>query len=145
MGESHMVSVSLDITFLIQMVNFLLAIFVLNLVLVRPIRKILKKRRDYLQGFIAESDKFNNITDTCLKNYETELAAVKTTAGEQKERIRRQGMDTEQNILGSAQNEASGILQKSRKEISQEVEAAKQVLRGQISALSGKVVGRLLS
>jgi F-type H+-transporting ATPase subunit b len=140
-----MVSVSLDITFLIQMVNFLVAIFVLNLVLVRPIRKILKERRDHVQSFIAESEKFNNTADTRLTNYAEELEAAKSKAAEQKERIRQQGVDSEQNILGSAQNEAQGILQKSRKDIEREVQEARQVLRGQIGSLSGKVVARLLN
>jgi F-type H+-transporting ATPase subunit b len=140
-----MVSVSLDITFLIQMANFLLAIFVLNLVLVRPIRKILKERRERLHGFIAETEKFDKISEIRLKNYEQELAAAKIKAGEQKELIRSQGVDTEQNILCSAQGEAQDILLKARKDIEREIAVAGVALRGRVESLSAKVVARLLN
>jgi F-type H+-transporting ATPase subunit b len=127
------------------MVNFLVAIFVLNLVLVRPIRRILKERREHAHSFIEESEKFNNTADTRLKNYEEELATARNKAAEQKERIRQQAFDTEQSILGAAQNEAMSILQKSRKDVEREVGDASAVLRAQIGTLSGKVVTRLLS
>jgi F-type H+-transporting ATPase subunit b len=139
-----MVSVSLDITLFIQMANFLLAIFVLNLVLVRPIRKILKERRERLHGFIAETEKFNNSSEVRLKNYEAELVAARIKAGEQKELIRSQGADTEQDILDSAQSEAQSLLLKARKDIEREVAEAKDALRGRIDSLSVKAVARLL-
>jgi F-type H+-transporting ATPase subunit b len=139
-----MVSVSLDITFLIQMANFLLAIFVLNLVLVRPIRKILKERRERLHEFIAETENFNNASEVRLKNYEVELAAARIKAGEQKELIRSQGADTEQNILGSAQSEAQAVLLKARRDIEREVAEARDALQGQVESLSAKFVARLL-
>ncbi|MDR1243543.1 MAG: ATP synthase F0 subunit B [Deltaproteobacteria bacterium] len=139
-----MVSVNLDITFLIQIVNFLVAIFVLNLVLIRPVRKILAERRERLHGFIAEAEKFNGASDMRLKNYAAELAAARNKAGEQKELIRLQGLDAEQSILGSAQNEAQGIAQKSRRDVERELAEARLILRGRIESMSARVVARLL-
>ena len=46
-----------DFTLFIQIANFLLLIFLLNIVLYRPIRKILRERRDEedaLQGMIND-------------------------------------------------------------------------------------------
>ncbi|MDR2893596.1 MAG: ATP synthase F0 subunit B [Deltaproteobacteria bacterium] len=140
-----MVSIDLDITLLIQAANFLIAMVVLNLVLIRPIRDILKKRREVMNGLLKESEGFTSLADSRLNNYEAELDAARTRASAQKEQIRQQGLDSEQSILGSAQQEAQSLLQKSRKEISQSVENSMRVLRGQVDELAGKAVSRILN
>ncbi len=140
-----MVSIDLDITLLIQAANFLIAMLVLNFVMIRPIRDILRQRRELMNGLLKESEAFNSLADSRLNNYEAELDDARTSANAQKEQIRQQGVDSEQSILGAAQQEAQNLLQKSRKEINQSVEASMRVLRGQVDELAGKAVSRILS
>lgn len=140
-----MVSIDLDITLLIQAANFLIAMLILNFVLIKPIRTILRQRREVMNGLLKESETFNNMADSRLNNYEAELDAARTKANAQKEQIRQQGVETEQSILGAAQQEAQSLLQKSRKEVSQSVESSMHVLRGQVGDMAGRAVSRILS
>ncbi|MDL2306796.1 ATP synthase F0 subunit B [Desulfovibrio sp. OttesenSCG-928-C06] len=140
-----MVSVDLDITFLIQLANFLIAMVVLNFVLVKPIRKIMKERRDMVAGLARDSESFNSTAEARLNNYEAELDEARTKANAQKEQIRQQGLETEHGILESAQSEAQHILQKSRKDVAADMEAAMQALRGQVNGMAERAVARILS
>lgn len=140
-----MVSIELDITLLIQAINFLLALVILNYVIIKPIRKILRERRAMMDELIAESEKFNTSADAHLKNYEAELDAARTAASSEKEQIRQQAVETEQNLLSSAQNEAQAILQKARQELDAEFSAAMRALRAQTQEMAGKAVARFLS
>lgn len=140
-----MVSINLDITLLIQAVNFLIALVVLNLIVIKPIRKILKERRDMMIALAEESEKFNTTADSRLKNYEAELDAARTAAASEKEQIRLQAVETEQGLLSAAQGEAQSILQKARQELEAEMSASLQALRAQTRDMANKAVARLLS
>lgn len=136
--------VDLNITLLIQIVNFIFALIVLNYLLIRPIRTILKQRRDLVDGLVAEAGKFNEESSKRLKTYEAELDAARVLAVEQREAVKQQGLESELTILEGAQNEAQSFLQKNRKEVEQEAASAMNALRGQVNALAGKVVARVL-
>ncbi len=139
-----MVSINLDITLVIQIVNFIIALIVLNFVLIRPIRGILKQRRDLVDGMIADAGKFNEDAASRLKRYEAELDAARALAAEQRDAVRQQGVQTEQAILEEAQNEAQSFLQKSRKEVAQESEDAIRELRGKVNRFAGNVLAKVL-
>ena len=140
-----MVSVDLDITLLIQLANFLIAIVILNFVLVKPIRKIMRERRELVAGLARDSESFNSTAESRLANYEAELDDARTRANAQKEQIRQQGIDSEHNILEAAQGEAQHILQKSRKDVAADMETAMQVLRSQVGGMADRAVSRILS
>ena len=64
----------LNITLLFQLANFFIALFVLNLLLIRPVREIIKKRNGIMDGMAAEADAFNAEATEKLNAYEAELA-----------------------------------------------------------------------
>ena len=140
-----MVSINLDITFIIQAVNFIVALAVLNYVIIKPIRNILKQRRALLDEMLNESEKFNSEADSRLKNYETELEAARVAAGVEKERLRQEGHEAGQGILSRAHGEAQDLLQKAGKELESEMSVSFSALRGQVPDLAGKAATRLLS
>lgn len=140
-----MVSIELDITLLIQMVSIFIGLVVVYYVVIKPIRQILRERRDMMAGLAEESDKFNATADSRLKNYEAELDAARVAAAAEKEQIRQQAVETEQGLLATAQGEAQSILQKARQELEAELNASMLALRAQTQDMAGKAVARLLS
>jgi hypothetical protein len=50
----------LNITLLFQLANFFIALFVLNILLIRPIREIIKKRNGIMDGMSDEAGSFEN-------------------------------------------------------------------------------------
>lgn len=48
----------LNVTMIFQLVNFLVAIYVLNILLIRPIRDIIKKRNGIMDGMAEEAESF---------------------------------------------------------------------------------------
>lgn len=136
--------VDLNITLAIQMVNFIIALVVLNYVLIRPIRNILQKRRDIVNGLISETEKQNSDAGTRIQKYEADLDAARSAAAEQRDAIKQQGLDAERGILADAQNEAQTFLQKTHREVELEVAEVMKSLRAQVDAMAGKVVAKVL-
>ena len=71
----------LNITLLFQLVNFFIAIFVLNILLIRPIRDIIKKRNGVMDNLAGEADNFESQAAERLASYEAELARARQDAG----------------------------------------------------------------
>ena len=65
--------VDLNITLWIQLANFLVTLVVLNYLLISPIRKIIRKRKDNVEGLIGEIEAFTAEKQQLLDEYESEL------------------------------------------------------------------------
>ena len=83
----------LNITLLFQLANFFIALFVLNLLLIRPVREIIKKRNGIMDGMAAEADAFNAEATEKLNAYEAELARARQQAGLAREEGRQSGLN----------------------------------------------------
>ena len=61
--------VDLNITLWIQLANFLVTLVVLNYLLISPIRKIIRKRKDNVEGLIGEIEAFTAGKQQLLDEY----------------------------------------------------------------------------
>ena len=64
----------LNVTLLFQLANFFIAIYVLNILLIRPIREIIKKRNGVMDDMAEEAGSFEYQAAERPTNYEAELA-----------------------------------------------------------------------
>lgn len=136
--------VDVNITLVIQIANFLIALIVLNFFLIKPIRGILQKRRDIVEGLARDAQKSGNDAAERIQRYEAALDEARAAAFEQRDAIKQQGLESEQVIMAEAQNEAQAFLHKTRKEVEREVAAAMKSLSAQVDAMAGKVVAKVL-
>lgn len=134
----------LNITLLFQLANFFIALIVLNILLIRPVRDIIKKRNGLMDDMASEADAFNAEAAEKLSHYEAELARARQEAGLTREEGRQSGLSEQQNIVGEAQQSARQLLAENRSALRGQAEAALNELRNGISDFSAKVGDRLL-
>ena len=72
--------VDLNITLWIQLANFLVTLVVLNYLLISPIRKIIRKRKDNVEGLLGEIEAFVAERQQLLDEYESELRKAREAA-----------------------------------------------------------------
>lgn len=134
----------LNITLLFQLANFFIALVVLNILLIRPVREIIKKRNGIMDGMAAEADAFNAEAAEKLNAYEAELARARQEAGLTREESRQSGLSEQQDIVGQAQQSARQLLAENRTALRGQAEAALNELRNGISDFSARLGNRLL-
>ena len=135
----------LNITLVFQLVNFFIAIFVLNILLIRPIREIIKKRNGVMDNLAGEADSFESQAAERLANYEAELARARQDAGLTREEGRNAGLTEQQGIVGTAQKSARDILADTRRSLRGQAEATLSELRNQVSDFSARLADRLIT
>ncbi|MBG3876653.1 ATP synthase F0 subunit B [Desulfovibrio oxamicus] len=136
--------IDLNITFFFQLVNFLVTLVVLNAILIRPVRGIIRQRRDKMSGLLGESEQFAGQADTKLKNYEATLVKARAEATAERDKARAEGVAREQVILADAGRQAQDYLEKSRQEVAAQVKTAMDALKGQVDALAAKATAKVL-
>lgn len=136
--------IDLNYTFFVQFVNFVITLFVLNFLLVAPIRDIIKRRKEVMGGLLGETEKFAADAETKLANYGKALDEARVAGSEKRAEIKAQGTGKEKDILSAAGQDATETLKAARKAVESEVSAAKSGLKSQIDTLAGKVVAKVL-
>ncbi len=134
----------LNITLLFQLANFLIAIFVLNILLIRPIRDIIRKRRAVMDDLRGEAASFEEDATQRMADYEAALTQARRDAGAICDQGRAAGTEEQQQLLGVAQKKAQDILAQTRRELAAEAQETLTALRGQAPVLSAEVTEKVL-
>jgi F-type H+-transporting ATPase subunit b len=140
------VTVIPDLTIFIQMIIFLALIYILNLLLYKPILSIIERRKKHLAELENEIKLFNESVEKRAAEYEEKLKQAKTNASELKKEIIQEGADQAKNIIDAVRNEIPVLMQEFQQKMDQEIQAARQTLDSQSRKLSleiaQKVMGR---
>lgn len=134
----------LNITLVFQLINFFIALFFLNWLLIKPIREIIKKRNGIMDDMASEADNFVDEARERLANYEAELAKARQEAGQTREAGRTAGLEELAAIVGNAQQSAKQLLEENRKNIQGQAEIALSQLRDGIDDFSTRLGDKLM-
>jgi F-type H+-transporting ATPase subunit b len=138
------VTVIPDYTLLIQMVTFIALIFILNILLYKPILTIIDRRKKQLEELENEIKLFNDSVDKRAAQYDEKLKLAKTNASEIKKEIIKEGADKAKSIVDEVRNEIPLMAQEFQKKMDKEIMAARQILDGQSRRLSLEIAEKVL-
>ena len=138
--------ISIDESVIIQIVNFLLLIWVLNIILYRPIRNILIQRREKIQGLEQK-------IDTCEKDalekddaFAQGIKAARAKGLDAKNALLQQAVETEKALMDEINHKAQENLAKAQKKIETDMDTVKASLSKEIDTFANiigqKILGR---
>jgi F-type H+-transporting ATPase subunit b len=141
--------INIDIVFLFQTVNFLVLLFLLNILLYKPIRKVMADRDAEISAAREKTLSVDADVREKMADYERKLREVKAGATEERGQMVREARSEETMILDAARRDATDTLTEIRDVIRKEAEASESFLRERAHALSRaiseKLLGRSLS
>jgi F-type H+-transporting ATPase subunit b len=139
-----MVQVIPDFTLVVQMVIFLLSIFILNFLLYKPILSIIDRRKKQLEESENEIRLFNESVEKRVAEYEDKLKQAKTKASDLKKEIIEEGANQAKNIIDAVRGEIPAIAREFQQKMDKEVEKAKLILDGHSQELSMQIAQKIL-
>ncbi|MDO4840965.1 MAG: ATP synthase F0 subunit B [Desulfovibrionaceae bacterium] len=135
----------LNITMLFQLVNFLITIFVLNQLLIKPLRKVMRERKEMMASLATDAQASEDKATSSLDDYESQLTKARQDAASNRDSGRTAGVKEQQALLEEAQKKAQGILGEERKRLHAEAESSLQELRSKVGAYSQQLAARVLN
>jgi F-type H+-transporting ATPase subunit b len=148
-GEGGGVTVVPDWTVGIQIVNFLFLIFVLNLLLFRPIRKILQQRREKIKGMESAIENAGKSVQEKESAFERAIRDARSKGLKEKEALVKQAEEEERRQVEAISSKAQAELEEMRRKIAADAERTRHSLQQQIGAFANdiaqKILGRTVS
>lgn len=137
--------IELNYTFFVQLVNFLVILTVLNLILFRPIRGIIKKRAEVMSEKLGSIETFTAEAEAKLEGYKASLTGARVEAQQLRVALKAEGAEVEAEVLTTAGAEAAQKVAAARKEIDGQKQAALKALQGNVADYAKSVADKVLS
>lgn len=141
--------IELNWTLFVQIFNFLLLVYLLNLVLFRPLRQGLKARQAEITSFEGDIAQLSADEQGLLTQVQENLTEARRQGLSQREGLRQEGSQAEASLLEKVKQEVDAEWTKVEKKIKEDMGKARKALQAQAQefaqALAAKIIGRELS
>ncbi|MFQ5657517.1 MAG: F0F1 ATP synthase subunit B [Candidatus Methylomirabilales bacterium] len=142
--EHHPGIVNLDMTFLLQTINFIILVIILYKFLFKPLSSFVEKRAEGIRQSLEEAKRAREDVARARAEYEESLKAARQEAAALRQRMDREMTEERERLIQQSREEANRLITQARSEIEQEVRRAKADLRGEAVNLSISTAERLL-
>ncbi len=140
--------ITMDITLVIQIVNMVVLMFLLNGVLYKPVKKILRERSEKLQGMQNEISDFEKNAKLRQEEVDAKMAKASGKAKAALDSARAEAQAAGNEKLAAIKAEADEGREEKLAEIRSQVESARKELQagleGFATEMAGKILGRSL-
>lgn len=133
-----------DITFVIQAVNFLVALAIVYFMIIKPILGIIDKRNEHLAGMLADAESFSESAESKIKSYEAALLEARAAGTDERNKFKDEGVAEEKKLVEAAHKDAADTMAQARDTIAGEVKTAMESLKGQVDSLADKLTVKVL-
>ena len=132
-----------------MLINFLVLVFLLNVVLFRPIRKALKERQARLDAQTADINLMETQGQGLDSEIKDKLAAARREGAGAREVLKQEGAAAETSLLEEVKREADLEWSRVEQKIKDDMARARESLKAQAQSfaqlLASKILGRELS
>ncbi|MEK7851445.1 MAG: ATP synthase F0 subunit B [Deltaproteobacteria bacterium] len=136
--------ISLNLTIFIQMGLFLVLMLILNRLVFRPMVSLLEEREKRVKDPGADAKGMEAEVERMRLQYEATLNDAKLKAIEERNGLRKEGADREQEIIKNAYKASEETLSDVKGKIEKELDIAREALRKEAAFLSSNVAEKLL-
>lgn len=138
--------IDIDWTLFMQIANFLILVFLLNMVLFRPIRGILKERAGILSGLQSDISSLSDTEQGVRQDIQDELLSARKSGINKRDMIKQEGSAVEAGLMEKAKAEVDEETARMTAKIKADVAAARDALKPQAESfaldLATKILGR---
>jgi len=138
------VVVDLDITFVGQIVLFLLLFVALRPLLFEPMLKLFEEREKRIEGAKLQARKMDEASAGALSKYEAEMQKARAAGNAERDKLRVKAAKEEADILGEVRKATTATLDEGRKRLMNEASDVRKILKAESSALGRQLAGRVL-
>jgi F-type H+-transporting ATPase subunit b len=136
--------ITINETLFIQLISFLIFLFIINRIMLRPLKSTMNERQDYMEKIRLDVDNAAKESETLIhKLQKMEKSAAKEASGIQVE-IEELGNKKADEILESTLREIELIKDKNRAEVNVQITEARKHLEKESQSLAVSIMEKVL-
>ncbi len=136
--------ITLDWSILIQMINFIVLVWALNYVAYRPIRGILARRKEKVEGLESGINRFESDAREKASAFDVGIREAREKGIRMKEEMAEKARQEEQEMLERIHEKARQDLEDIRSRVSRETEEVRRSLQSQIDSFANEISKKML-
>ncbi|MGB8719194.1 MAG: ATP synthase F0 subunit B [Desulfobacterales bacterium] len=140
--------VNVDVSVFIQIINFLVLIWVLNLVLYKPIRRILIQRKEKVMALEKGAETSLQEAKAREAAFDQGIKAARAKGLKEKDSFMQEAGEEEKRIVGEINAKAQSDLAAVREQIARDAAAVRAALQKEVDgfakAIGQKILGRAI-
>ena len=141
---SNVALISINETLILQIISFLIFLFIINRIMFRPLRKVMNERESYIENIqkdiVAAENQFKDLTN----QIQAQEKAVRNEAFEQKEQLEVSGSQQAAEILASTREEINTLRAEAQKEVDAQISAARKYVQKESEDLAKNIIETVL-
>jgi F-type H+-transporting ATPase subunit b len=134
----------IDFSLLIQVGNFLLLIFLLNIFLYRPIRRIIAQRSEEMGSLEHAIRDYQGKADEDEKDIQEHIVQARREGFEARESLKMEGFEKEKGILQDSTSTVEERISGARSEIGEQIQGVRKILDEQVALFSKELAEKIL-
>jgi F-type H+-transporting ATPase subunit b len=141
---SNIALISINETLVVQLISFLMFVFIINRVMFRPLRDSMVEREEYMTGLSRQIRDSEIEITRMLNRLKSQEASVRKEANASRLALEDEGNRKAAEILAEVYQEISELKRKTEAEVQSQLNEAKKFLDQESEALSVKVMEKVL-
>ena len=131
-------------TFIIQIINLFIQVYLIKKFLFKPINEILEKRKNLADKTIREAREAQSEADSLKEQYESSLTNAHAEAAQIVSDAQKEAQAKADTLVKEAQEEAAGIKARAAADIEQEKKKAINEAKDEIGGLAMDIAGKVV-
>ncbi|RPH52873.1 MAG: ATPase [Desulfobacteraceae bacterium] len=140
--------INVDKSVFIQIINFLFLIWAMNVVLYKPIRKILLQRKEKIAGLEQSIENFGKNAQEKEDAYASGIKEARAKGQKEKEALLLSAQNEEKQLIEKINKKAQEDLVQMRNKIAKDTESVRSSLQNEVdtfaAAIGQKILGRVI-
>jgi F-type H+-transporting ATPase subunit b len=134
----------LNYTVIIQIINFILLIFFLNIIIYRPIRGILKNRKEEMASFSLLTDEWKSKIEKYAIEIEEKTDLARKLGMKEFVSLKDSGVSHEKELVQDACSQVEREVEMAKNEIKAKIDEARVSLQGEIDSYAREIAEKIM-
>jgi F-type H+-transporting ATPase subunit b len=141
---SNIALISINETLFVQVIGFLIFLFLINRIMFRPLRNVMADRELYIERVKLDIDQARKKIETMTSQIRKQESEVKNEAFELKEQSEEVGNQQAKEIFAAVRQEISDTSARVQKDIDIKISEARQSLKIESETLAMNIIEKIL-
>jgi F-type H+-transporting ATPase subunit b len=135
---------SINETIIVQLLSFLIFLYIINRVMFRPLRGLMKQRADHVSKIKSDVFAADNEYEQIFHQINKRRSAVKSEAFVIREKLEKSGAGEASEIIASARQDITDLKKKMDIELENQISKAREYIKIESEVLASNVMEKIL-
>ena len=142
---SNIALISINETFIVQIISFLIFLYIINRIMFQPLRSIMTDRENHIKSIQQDIVTADNRLDALADQIRAQESAVKSEAFARKASLEESGGRRADEIFTATREEIAAARDKAQKEVDAQILEAKKYIKEESETLALFVMEKVLN